>query len=200
MTNQKNKVQVSVFQQPKKENVFCGDRYFYKNTDEGFICALVDGLGSGEEAQESADIVIRIIKKNVDVTVEDLVKRCNEQLMGKRGVVLGILKINFPEKMYTFSSIGNIGVMTVTETEKKRSIPSAGYLAGYKRKIKVVSEKLEPQMIFFMFSDGVLDKELSQSYFIDSDISKVTEVYAALSKEKRDDDTTLIAIRYDKFI
>lgn len=191
------KILVSVFQRPKKGNAYCGDSYFYAETDNHFICALADGLGSGEYAMESSQAVIDIIKDNNHVSVEELVKKSNETLQGKRGVVLGILKINFSAEVYSFSSIGNIGIMTVAEDEKRtRNIPNSGYLAGYKRQIKVVNYKLQKNMIFIMFSDGVLDKELSQRLFMNKDVESITTSYEQTTEKVRHDDTTLIAMRY----
>ncbi|OZU89202.1 indirect negative regulator of sigma-B activity [Virgibacillus indicus] len=191
------KVDVSVFQKAKKGNYYCGDSYFYNETQDEFICAIADGLGSGEFAKESSQIVIDIIRSNIYATVEQLVKKCNEKLFGKRGVVLGILKLNFKKQMYSFSSIGNIGVMTVTKNQKKkRNIPNAGYLAGYHRPFKVVEEKLEPATNFIMFSDGVSDKELSQNYLMRKNVQDATKAFEMTSAQIREDDTTLIVMRY----
>lgn len=191
------KVDVSVFQKPKKGNFHCGDSYFYKETENEFICALADGLGSGEFAKESSQIVIDIIQNNVHFTVEQLVKACNEQLQGKRGVVLGILKLDFQTQVSTFSSIGNIGIMSITnDKKKKRNIPNSGYLAGYNRPFKVMNQKLENGMNFVMFSDGVLDKELSQCFFANKDVRSITRSYERMIDKDRHDDTTLIVMRY----
>lgn len=189
---------VSVYQQPKQGNTFCGDSYFYNETEDHFICAIADGLGSGEYAMESSQAVIDIIKENNHVSVEELVRKSNEILYGKRGVVLGILKMDFRSEVYSFSSIGNIGIMTVTDDRvKKRNIPNTGYLAGYKRSIKVENYKLNKGTNFIMFSDGVKDKELSHCYFTDKDVNRITKAYELISEPNRSDDTTLIAIRYD---
>lgn len=189
---------VSVYQQPKQGNTFCGDSYFYNETEDHFICAIADGLGSGEYAMESSQAVIDIIKENNHVSVEELVRKSNEILYGKRGVVLGILKMDFQSEVYSFSSIGNIGIMTVTDDRvKKRNIPNTGYLAGYKRSIKVENYKLNKGTNFIMFSDGVKDKELSHCYFTDKDVNRITKSYELTSEPNRSDDTTLIAIRYD---
>src|SRR5699024_8740032 len=115
------KMQVAIYQRAKQNNYYCGDSYFYTETENEFICALADGLGSGEYAKESSQTVIDIIRSHSGKNVEQLVKECNRQLSGKRGVVLGVLKINFSEQSYSFSSIGNIGMMTVVENKKKRS-------------------------------------------------------------------------------
>ncbi|PAV30719.1 indirect negative regulator of sigma-B activity [Virgibacillus profundi] len=196
MSTQK-KVDVSAFQKAKKGNYYCGDSYFYTETENEFVCAIADGLGSGEYAMESSRIVIDIIKSNIYTTVEQLVKKCNEKLFGKRGVVLGILKLDFKSHMYSFSSIGNIGVMRVTkDRKKKRNIPNAGYLAGYHRPFKVVQEKLEPETNFIMFSDGVSDRELSQGFLMNNDVDTIIKTYENTSDNLREDDTTLIVMRY----
>ncbi|MEN1970539.1 SpoIIE family protein phosphatase [Lentibacillus sp. N15] len=198
MSTAKSKVQVAVYQKAKKGNVYCGDSYYYMETEDEFVCAIADGLGSGEFAKESSQIVIDIIKSNIHASVKQIVKRCNDQLFRKRGVVLGILKINFSSGQYSFSSIGNIGIITVSrEGRKKRNIPNSGYLAGYPRPFKVVSDKLAPQMNFIMFSDGVTDSDLSQKFILNRNVTAITNAYSAMHGESQNDDTTLIAIGYN---
>ncbi|MFU0789205.1 SpoIIE family protein phosphatase [Cerasibacillus sp. JNUCC 74] len=192
-------VDVSVFQQAKVGNYHCGDSYFYKETEREFVCAIADGLGSGEFAKESSQIVIDIIKENMNTNIETIIKKCNEQLHGKRGVVVGILKIDFQTAMYSFSSIGNIGILIITENQKKkRNIPNAGYLAGYHCSFKVIREKLQPNMMFLMFSDGVTDKDLSQKYLTTKNAQEITHIFKHINDSPRHDDTTLIAMHYKR--
>lgn len=197
MTSRGEKVDVGVYQKAKKGNYYCGDSYFFTETEDEFICALADGLGSGEFAKESSQIVVDIIKDNIHATIEQIIKKCNEKLTGKRGVVVGILKIDFNLKQYSFSSIGNIGVITVMEDgKKKRNIPNAGFLAGYHRAFKVERAPLDPTMNFIMFSDGVSDTELSKCYFLTRNVNEVIATYECKNDRPKDDDTTLIAMRY----
>ncbi|GAA0610781.1 phosphoserine phosphatase RsbX [Virgibacillus siamensis] len=198
MTDQRRKVDVAVYQKAKKGQYYCGDSYFYTETEHEFLCVLADGLGSGEFAMESSRIVTEIIRSNIHTTIEQLIKRCNEQLSGKRGVVIGILKLDFLSQRYSFSSIGNIGVLTILKNgKKKRNIPNAGYLAGYHRPFKVVSDKLDSEMNFIMFSDGVSDADLSKGMFLNKDAQQIVMDYEYTVGGSRYDDTTLIAIRYD---
>ncbi|MFC4559889.1 SpoIIE family protein phosphatase [Virgibacillus kekensis] len=198
MSSNNTKVDVSIFQRAKKGQYYCGDSYFYKETDNEFVCALADGLGSGEFAKESSQIVIDIIKNNADAKVERIIKKCNEELTGKRGVVVGILKMDFVGREYSFSSIGNIGIMTIPKNgRKRRNIPNAGYLAGYHRPFKVVTNKLEDEMNFIMFSDGVTDNDLSQAFLLNREVEQITKVFEYRNQEARNDDTTLIAIHYE---
>src|SRR5699024_7885480 len=148
-------------------------------------------------AKESSQIVIDIIRENSHADVDDLVKKINKQLLGKRGVVVGILKVNLIDKIFTYSSIGNIGVMLVKEGKKvKRNIPNSGYLAGYRRPFKEIEGELEPNMNFIMFSDGIGDRELSEPYFLKKNVQEVVSAYKQRTSEKAKDDKTLIAIGY----
>lgn len=198
MEKDQNRMQLSVFQKAKKGNYYCGDSYFYKETDEAFVCALADGLGSGELARESSKAVMNVIEENPVLTVEALVKKCNEVLTGKRGVVLGILRIDFKTETYSYSSIGNIGVITIgPDGKRNRSIPLAGYLAGYPRELRVTRGKVHEGMVFLMFSDGVNDRRLSKQRTSTRNVHLITEQYKQLYGQTRDDDTTLIAMVYD---
>lgn len=197
MSDPVKRMDVSVYQKAKKGNYYCGDSYYFKETENEFICALADGLGSGEFAKESSQVVMDIIEENVYADVKSIIKECNERLMGKRGVVLGVLKVNFQQQLYAFSSIGNIGIMTISSSqEKKRSIPNSGYLGAFSRPFKVFDGKLEPGMIFIMFSDGVNSRDLSSKYFLGKDVQRIVDTYAMFGGQNRDDDTTLIAMKY----
>lgn len=191
------KMDVAVYQQPKDGNLHCGDSYFYQETEHGFMCVIADGLGSGEYARESSQIVVHTIQQNSNITLEDFVERCNQQLIGKRGVVCGILKVNFLENRYTYTSIGNIGMLITLDGEKKkRMVPSSGFLAGYKRPLKVTEGELLPNMQFIMFSDGVKEEELAENYFLNENVHAVTGTYRERMNGNTKDDTTLIAMRF----
>ncbi|MFD1067137.1 SpoIIE family protein phosphatase [Oceanobacillus locisalsi] len=190
-------VDVSVYQKSKKGNHFCGDSYFFIEEDQLFLGVLADGLGSGENAKESSQAVIDIVKQYKHQTVKEIIDLCNKQLVGMRGAVMGILKIDFIDQTYTFSSIGNIGIIILEQgCKKKRNIPSSGYLGSRYRGVKVMTEKLSDGTNFIVFSDGVKDKELSAYYFTDYNVERITDLYAQNIDNTRQDDTTLMAIRY----
>ncbi|WP_369414009.1 indirect negative regulator of sigma-B activity [Aquibacillus saliphilus] len=197
MMDKEEHVEVSVYQKAKKGNYYCGDSYYYNESENHFICALVDGLGSGEYAKESSQAVTTIIAQNDQASVEQIIKQSNKSLVGKRGVVLGVLKFNFLDQTYAFSSLGNIGVMTITTNNvKNRNIPNYGYLGSYPKQVKVFRGKLDEGMVFIMFSDGVNSTDLSSKYFFDKDVEKITKTFSSVSGKNQHDDTTLIAMRY----
>lgn len=196
--DKKNHIKVATYQRAKANHYCNGDSFFYSETDKNFICALADGLGSGKLAKESSQAVVDVIEENPDATPEQIIDFCNSVLTSKRGVVIGILKIDYDAEMYSFLSIGNIGLMVVDEHGKrKRLIPKSGFLAGYRRTFKIEHGKLGDKMNFILFSDGVLEKELAKSYILGEDVDRIIAYYKELDSENRKDDTTLIAARYD---
>lgn len=191
------KVEVAVFQEKKKGTPYCGDSYFYIETDQMFICAIADGLGSGEFAKESSQIVMDTIQNNLMLPEKQLFKICNQRLMGRRGVVVGILRLDFITEHFTYSSIGNIGLIIVSnDKRKKRNIPNRGYLAGYERPFGVMKGKFTKQTNFIMFSDGVEETELSQPFLLYEDVEDLVKTFGIVSNSLRADDTTLVAMRY----
>lgn len=193
------KVQAAAFQQAKEGKYICGDSYFYRETPDGFICAIADGLGSGNLAKESSQIVIDVIQRHLETSPEDIIKKINKELAGKRGVLIGILKLNYKKEKYTFLSIGNIGLLSIYgDGTKIRSISNAGYLAGYQTDYKLEERDLVPAMNFILFSDGVTEKELSENYMKNKNVEDIIKIYSKLSEPNRKDDTTLIAMRYEK--
>ena len=190
-------VRTATYQKEKMGNYHCGDHYFFAEKDQGFICAIADGLGSGEIAGESSQAVIDVIKNNLYLSDNALVTKCVQELAGKRGAVIGILRLDFVNEKYTYSSIGNISlVITMNQKQRKRTIPRPGFLGNYERQLKVVEGDLEKNMGFIMFSDGVSDEELSQLCLFNENVDEIIKAFSHMSNEGREDDTTLIAMRY----
>lgn len=192
-----NHMRVAVYQKAKKGKYYCGDSYYYKETENTFLCALADGLGSGEMAHESSQAVMEVIEQHPTLTIEAIVKKCNEALTGKRGVVLGLLRVDYQRQTYSYASIGNIGVITIDQDGKRhRSIPLAGYLAGFPRKLRVASGIIRKGTKFLMFSDGVNDRLLTANY-TRVNVTSIVEQYKEQYGQMRDDDTTLIGMEYE---
>jgi len=193
------KIRVATFQKEKTGNNYCGDSYFYSESDHGFICIIADGLGSGKVANESSQTVTDVIKNQVDISDEALVKKCVQNLAGKRGAVLGVLRLDYMNQRYTYSSIGNISlVIAMDQKQRIRTIPRPGFLGNYERKLKVIEGDLEENMRFLMFSDGVTDYELSKLCLFDENVDRIIETFSHIGDQVRKDDTTLIAMSYMK--
>lgn len=191
-----NKIELAVYQQQKTGETYCGDSYYYATFDQQFICVIADGLGSGKEAAKASQIAIQTIKQFQELPTQDLVQKISKKMAGKRGVVLGILRLDFEHQIYSFESIGNVGLLITCDHHKKRPLPSAGYLAGYYPKLQVAQGYLDKNMKFILFSDGVSDEELANQAIYHHDVNSIVDCFSQIYGKERVDDTTLIAIHY----
>ena len=199
MIQQAERVEVATYEKPKKGNYHSGDSYFYIETEEHFLVALSDGLGSGEVAKESSQTVIDVIRRNVHRPLDDMLEQCNAALFGNelRGCVLGILRLDFKTRQFSYVSVGNISIVMISaDGNKRRNIPIHGYLSGVPRKTKVHYGDLEKDALFFMFSDGVSERQLTNEFYIFRSMETTVAWFTEQQKEYMDDDTTLIAMKF----
>lgn len=146
---------VSAYQQAKNNNPYNGDSYATIETDDYFVCAIADGLGSGKPAKESADAAIAAVKKNHHQSVEQMLKSANESLYGKRGVVMAVFKIDYETMELSFSGVGNIYLNLYFENGKViRPITYSGYLSGKPQNYRIERLYVEKPVSFLMHSDG----------------------------------------------
>lgn len=150
-----SRVQLIVSQSPKQGKQLCGDDYFYEVTDDYFICVIADGLGSGEFAHESSRAVTNVVREYQSEDVGDIMERCNQALLRKRGAAVAILKVDFKKKEFHYSCVGNIRFYLYPPNDKMiYPLPVTGYLSGRKQKFHTQQFTYTPSTKFFIHSDG----------------------------------------------
>ncbi|WP_078551286.1 PP2C family serine/threonine-protein phosphatase [Bacillus alkalicellulosilyticus] len=188
-------VKVAIYQKAKQGNDLCGDSYVIIETDRYFLCAIADGLGSGEGAHCASVEAITIIKENHDAPVEVLMSKCNEAQLSRRGIVMTIVKIDYEQQRIHYSNVGNIGFVFYLPSGKVvRPIPQRGFLSGRKVMIKEESFPYESGSTFILYSDGLHSsniKPLNLTTLHSPD--DATEFIRKNIKNKEDDLTVLIA-------
>lgn len=182
-----------IFQLNKDGNSCCGDSYFISSADdEGFICAVADGLGSGKLANESSSLISEIVEKYSNEEVEEIIERCNAALRSKRGATVTIVKFRFPEKKFTYCSVGNVRFILYSPSGTYiYPLPVGGYLSGKKQKYITHTFHYEAGSKFIIYTDGLnvpsIRTYLKSFYSVDQ-LSKQLDAYT----QKRNDDLTYI--------
>ncbi|WP_347552653.1 SpoIIE family protein phosphatase [Pseudalkalibacillus hwajinpoensis] len=187
------KVTVAAYQKPKSGNQKCGDSYYVEETSDYFICAVADGLGSGDLAKDSSLAAINAVKAHQDEDVESLMKVANEEMKGKRGCVLSIFKLNLQTRQMEFSGIGNISLIIYQADGRViRPISYSGYLSGKLQKVKVQRIEYPVGSSFVTFSDGV--QISSKNYTMIAKFDSVQESFKHLTDTlpSTNDDVTLL--------
>lgn len=172
-----DQIELTVRQVSKGGAPFCGDSYYHVTTEDYFLCVLADGLGSGEFAYESSNTVTEIVKQFHDISLEDILDKCNKALASKRGAAVAILKVMFKSQQFQYVSVGNIRFFLFNPLIKKviYPLPTSGYLSGSMRKFKSQTFTYEPTSRFILYSDGLELKEIKAYMGRTSSINLVSE-------------------------
>lgn len=150
-----DKLELFVHQTTKAGNTECGDSYFYKATDEYFICVIADGLGSGKYANEASTAVITVVEQYHHEELDQLMDRCNKVLLQKRGAAVSVLKFYFNKNEFVYSGVGNIRFFLYSpEGKLTYPLPVTGYLSGRPQTFNTQRFTYEPESKFLIYSDG----------------------------------------------
>ncbi len=185
-------LEVYVYQGTKNGNQESGDTYFIHAEEDYFICAIADGLGSGPIARQSAQIVPKVLNEHHHESIDELLSRCNEQMVQKRGAAVAIVKVDYQRKTIQYSCIGNVRLYILhNRMQMIYPLPVMGYLSGRPQKIKTQQYDYQAGDLFFLHSDGV---ELKSPKALLKECSGPYELYRNVLQTIDDgDDATFIA-------
>ncbi|MGY4691203.1 PP2C family serine/threonine-protein phosphatase [Salibacterium sp. K-3] len=187
------KVEISAFQQEKEGSRCCGDDYVTIEAESYFLCALADGLGSGEPAYRSASIAMDIIRAYHDEDIETVLQQCNRALLHERGVVITILKVDFDASEIVYGNIGNVETYLFSEDgDMKRPVPALGYLSGRNFKFQLQRYPIKQGSHFVMHSDGIKFTRSDQENVKHSRCPRTSIQYFAEKAQKQNDDITVV--------
>lgn len=182
-------IEMLIFNKAKNGNYESGDTYFVHADEEYCIISIADGLGSGPVAKQAADVIPTVLEEYHHQPIEDILNRCNQQMVKKRGATAAIIKVNYNERIMEFSSVGNVRLYILQNGDKMvYPLPVGGYLSGRPQKIRTEEYSYNPGDLFFLHSDGVT---LNSPNLLLRESSGAEELYenALQSVEKRDDAT-----------
>lgn len=146
------------FQTAKESNLLCGDSFYLTLTEDYFLCVLADGLGSGKYAYEASQAAVSVVRSNPEENVDTLMDFCNKVLLKKRGAAVAILKVDFKQKEFEYSCVGNIRFYLYPPDGKLvYPMPVTGYLSGKPQKYRTHKYTYEPNSKFLIHSDGFVN-------------------------------------------
>src|SRR5438270_4086330 len=132
-----------------------GDAYLVRSEGKRLLLAVIDGLGHGEAASESAGTAIATIETNITQPVEVIMRATHEALRMMRGAVMGLAAIDRAAATIEYAGIGNTDFRVIGGRERLRFISLNGTLGSRLERVKVFKENLPKVATLIMGTDGV---------------------------------------------
>jgi negative regulator of sigma-B (phosphoserine phosphatase) len=112
-----------------------GDGYLVEAYPDGVLIAAVDGLGHGPRAAVVAEAAIAALKGHAHESVDLLIKRCHQELLGTRGVVMSLAAFSVRDEAMTWVGVGNVTGLLLRADQKaarpREALLSRGGVVGY---------------------------------------------------------------------
>ena len=185
-------VEAYVYNAAKHGNIESGDTYYIHSEEDYFICAIADGLGNGLVARQSAEVIPLVLERYHHESLDELLNRCNEYMVQKRGAAVAIVRVNYKEGTIEYSCVGNVRLYIRHGCEKMLyPLPVMGYLSGRPQKINTQTYKYDVGDLFFLHSDGIT---LNSPKAILKQSSNAYDLYNVVKESAQSgDDATFIA-------
>jgi negative regulator of sigma-B (phosphoserine phosphatase) len=131
----------------------CGDEFLAEVGADGFLAAVIDGLGHGHEASLAATRAVEAIRQTLDLGVEEIILHCHEAMRETRGAAVGVLKVDAAGKG-SFCGVGNIDVIALAGASPGLFC-SAGIVGHNLRRCRAMPFAMKPGDVICLLSDGV---------------------------------------------
>ncbi len=110
---------------PLPGEVESGDRHVVRHFHNGVLVGVVDGLGHGTAAAEAAKMAVTTLEAHAQESIISLVRRCQQELKGTRGVVMSLASFNGQDNTLTWLGVGNVaGVLMRAEPQANPASPA----------------------------------------------------------------------------
>lgn len=132
-----------------------GDATVLVPNGAGYLLALVDALGHGPQAAESADVASAVIRAHAAERPKAILEACHAALRHKRGAAISIVSIDGTGHA-VHAGVGNVRVRVVPEGVHHVGLVATAGVVGHQ--IRVIREQnftLPLDGLGLMHSDGV---------------------------------------------
>ena len=154
--------------------------------------ALIDALGHGPSAFETACRAVEVLTERPDLGPIDAINLCHAALHGTRGAAMSIAHIDSAQTRLTFVGIGNVDARLHVGGREYRPVPYRGIVGYTMRTVRSEIYELPDDWHLAMFTDGITGSW---------DFSRVTEhaglqrfVDEVLIEFSRDSDDATIVV------
>ncbi len=188
-------IRVGVVSEPIRGEEVCGDGWYVRNSENGALLMVVDGLGHGILASEAAREAEGAIASSKAASLTEILTDVHDALKKTRGAALALAKIDIEKGLLTFAGVGNIGAAIVAKGSGRGLASHNGTVGHQMQRVQEFTYPWNPDSILVMHSDGLVSRWDLERY--PGVWNKPASVIAALLHRDfnrgRDDVTVLVA-------
>jgi negative regulator of sigma-B (phosphoserine phosphatase) len=148
--------------QPQPGQVECGDAWIIEPIAEGFLVAVIDGLGHGAAAAQAAQLAVEAIKGSASQPLEVIVSACHQALLRSRGAAMSLARIDTEGESLTWLGVGNVEGLVLkpvafsTSVWQSEALVARGGVVGYELPtLRPASLPFKPGSFLVFATDGV---------------------------------------------
>jgi phosphoserine phosphatase RsbX len=86
----------------------CGDAFTVEPTADGFLVAVIDGLGHGRDAARASRRAVDMIHASAGGMLQDTMRACHRALVGTRGAAISMALVDLSEQRLEWVGVGNV--------------------------------------------------------------------------------------------
>lgn len=150
--------EVAILGRPHPEEQVSGDAAAVVRLERALVVAVIDGIGHGVAARESAQTAARLVREHAEEGVLAVLERCHAALDGMRGAVMSVVRLDERSGTAEHAGVGNI-VARLCSRERTRTFVSRPLTLGAAgRKLSAVqidAHAMAPDDVLMLFSDDL---------------------------------------------
>lgn len=147
-------VEIGVVSRPHRGFEVNGDGWWTQVTPERVCIMVIDGLGHGEPAAESAQLGVRVVQESDWSDLNHTLRRCHNALRGTRGAAVSLARLDLVEERLLYCGVGNIEARLVGR-QSTRPVAYSGIVGAVLPNFRVFTLPWHRGDTLFMHSDGI---------------------------------------------
>jgi anti-sigma regulatory factor (Ser/Thr protein kinase) len=176
----------------------CGDTGLIREMGDRCFLALIDALGHGKEAYETALMAENYLSENYDRNLVTVMQGLHLHLKGSRGVVAACCLLNLRTGNLRYVGVGNI-TTKIHGAQPYHFVPQGGVVGYMMGSPKEQQRRLQHGDILMLSSDGIRE-HFDRFDFPDLLSGTACQIAAAVldNLRKANDDASCLVLRYGK--
>jgi anti-sigma regulatory factor (Ser/Thr protein kinase) len=148
-------IDIGVVSEPIAGEDVCGDGWTTRETADGVLLMVVDGLGHGIGAAEAAREAERIFSTVRESSTKEIIQSTHSALRATRGAAEGVARIDIEKGVLAYAGVGNISTSVVGPGSSRGLGSHNGILGQNMERVQEFTVPWSANSVLVMHSDGL---------------------------------------------